>query len=163
EFLATRAHELRNPLAPMVNPLGMIDVPNLGADAQRARDIIDLHLGHIERLVDDLHDVSSITRGKLAVPSTSVEVAALRRSAVDTVRPVIESREHRLDVSLPEQPVYVDGDPVRLSQVFSNLLNNSAKYTNPGGHLAVAAKLDGGEVEVRITDDGIGMSKETLG
>src|SRR5690606_26798022 len=163
EFLATLAHELRNPLAPMVNALGMIDVSKLGADAQRARDIIDRQLGHMVRLVDDLLDVSRITRGKLAVHITEVELDAIIRSAVDTVRPVIESREHRLDVSLPEQPVYVDGDPVRLSQVFSNLLNNSAKYTNPGGHLAVAAKLDGGEVEVRITDDGIGMSKETLG
>jgi len=163
EFLATLAHELRNPLAPMVNALGMIDVSTLGPDAQRARDIIDRQLGHMVRLVDDLLDVSRITRGKLAVHMAEVELGGIIRSAVDTVRPVIEARGHQLDVALPDDAIYLRGDAVRLSQVFSNVLNNAAKYTPTGGHIALAAELEGDRVKVTITDDGIGMSKETLG
>ena len=163
EFLATLAHELRNPLAPMVNALDMIDVSKLGPEAQQARDIIERQLDHMVRLVDDLLDVSRITRGKLTVHMTEVELAGIIQSAVDTVRPVVDARGHELDVVLPSEPVYIDGDAVRLSQVFSNLLNNSAKYTPPGGRIALSAELGANEVTVTITDNGIGMSPETLG
>ncbi len=163
EFLATLAHELRNPLAPMVNALDMIDVSRLGPEAQHARDIIERQLDHMVRLVDDLLDVSRITRGKLTIHMSEVELAGIIESALDTVRPVVDARGHRLDVTLPREPVYLDGDAMRLSQVFSNLLNNSAKYTPRGGRIGLSAVLAGDEVTVTITDNGIGMSQDTLG
>lgn len=163
EFLATLAHELRNPLAPMVNALSMIDADALGDDARHARAIIDRQLAHMVRLVDDLLDVSRITRGKLALHIVRVELAQVVQNAVDTVQPVIELRRHRLDVHLPHRPVSLDGDPVRLSQVFSNLLNNAAKYTEPGGHISLTAAVgDDRRVEIVIEDNGIGMSQDTL-
>lgn len=162
EFLATLAHELRNPLAPMVNALGMIDAGSLDERGRRAREIIERQLAHMVRLVDDLLDVSRITRGKLAVHKTRVELSGVVQTAVDTARPALESRGHRLDIALPGRPIVVEGDPVRLSQVFSNLLSNAAKYTEPGGRISLRASAAGGRVEVVVEDDGIGMSEETL-
>jgi signal transduction histidine kinase/ActR/RegA family two-component response regulator len=139
EFLAMLAHELRNPLAPMVNALA-----------------------HMVRLVDDLLDVSRITRGKLVVRKQPVELASIVQSAVDTARPLLEAREHEIAVTLPQHSVYLQADPVRLSQVFSNLLNNSAKYTEKGGHISLTATVVGSRVRVVVADDGIGISAATL-
>ena len=163
EFLAMLAHELRNPLAPMVNALGLLSSPKADASiTQRAHGIIERQLKHMVRLVDDLLDVSRITRGKLVVRRQPVELANIMQSAVDTVRPLLESRDHRLALSLPHHPVYLQADPVRLSQVFSNLLNNAAKYTETGGHISVTATVVGSAVRVVVADDGIGISDESL-
>jgi signal transduction histidine kinase/CheY-like chemotaxis protein len=163
EFLAMLAHELRNPLAPMVNALGLIASPKADPTiTQRAYSIIERQLAHMVRLVDDLLDVSRITRGKLVIRKQSVELASVVQSAVDTVRPLIETREHALTVTLPNQPVYLQADPVRLSQVFSNLLNNSAKYTEKGGRINFTATVVGSSVRVVIADDGIGISADSL-
>ena len=162
EFLATLAHELRNPLAPMVNALGMIDAASLDEGGRRAREIIERQLAHMVRLVDDLLDVSRITRGKLTVQMTRIELASVVQTAIDTARPVLDSRGHRLEVALPDRPVVIEGDAVRLSQVFSNLLSNAAKYTEPGGRISLRASVADGRLEVVVEDDGIGMSPETL-
>jgi two-component system, sensor histidine kinase len=162
EFLATLAHELRNPLAHMVNSLSMMNGPESTEAAPRAKEIIQRQLAHMVRLVDDLLDVSRITRGKLAVHAKRVELAGIIQSAVDTVQPVMDARRHELIVTLPEEPVYVQGDPVRLSQVFSNLLNNAAKYSEPEGSVRLTAAASADRLEIVITDDGIGISAETL-
>jgi signal transduction histidine kinase len=163
EFLAMLAHELRNPLAPMVNALGLLSSPKADASIrQRAHGIIERQLKHMVRLVDDLLDVSRITRGKLVVRRQPVELASIVQSAVDTVRPLLESRDHRLAVALPQHPIYLQADSVRLSQVFSNLLNNAAKYTEAGGHISVTATVVGSTARVVVADDGIGISAGSL-
>ncbi len=163
EFLAMLAHELRNPLAPMVNALGLLSSPKADASiTQRAHGIIERQLKHMVRLVDDLLDVSRITRGKLVVRRQPVELASILQSAVDTVRPLLDARDHRLAVSLPQQPIYLQADPVRLSQVFSNLLNNAAKYTETGGQVAVTATVVGSTARVVVADNGIGISAASL-
>lgn len=163
EFLATLAHELRNPLAPMVNALALVASPRADSTVtQRAYGIIERQLAHMVRLVDDLLDVSRITRGKLVVRKQTVELAGILQSAVDTVRPLLEARDHELALSLPQQPIYLLADPIRLSQVFSNLLNNSAKYTESGGHISLRANVVGSAVLVVVADDGIGISADTL-
>src|SRR5690606_32405807 len=159
EFLATLAHELRNPLAPMVNAMTLL--ASDGADAgttARAHEIVSRQLGQLVRLVDDLLDVSRITSGKLLIKKETVELSTVIQNAIDTVRPLLESREHPLTVELPANPVYLQADPVRLAQVFSNLLNNAAKYSDPGGAISITSAVSDGLVEVRITDGGVGIS-----
>lgn len=162
EFLATLAHELRNPLAPMVNALSMLRTEHDAETAHRAEQIIERQLAHLVRLVDDLLDVSRITRGKLTVNAEPTALAAIVASAVDTVQPTMQARRHELTVELPEQPVYLRADPVRLSQVLSNLLNNSAKYTEPGGHILLRVESRERQAEITIADDGIGIEPVTL-
>ncbi len=161
EFLATLAHELRNPLAPMVNGLTLLNGPDRNA-ARRAEEIIRRQLTHLVRLVDDLLDVSRITRGKLAVNAETVELSGIVGSAVDTVQPIVDSRHHELAVHLPKQPIYLNVDPVRMSQVLSNLLNNAAKYTEPGGHIDVSAEIEDGTLRLTVTDDGTGIDGDVL-
>ncbi len=163
EFLATLAHELRNPLAPMVTALEIMESAGSTEEARHARDIIQRQLAHMVRLIDDLLDVSRITRGKLTVQMQTVDLAGVMQNAIDTVRPIIDQRGHRLEVVMPERPVYVRGDAVRLSQVFSNLLNNAAKYTQPGGRIGFSAQVVEGRVRVSVSDNGIGMTEQTLG
>jgi signal transduction histidine kinase/ActR/RegA family two-component response regulator len=163
EFLATLAHELRNPLAPMVNAMGLVAMP--GADrgiTNRAHGIITRQLSQMVRLVDDLLDVSRITSGKLAVRKQSVDLASIVNNAVDTARPLLDERGHTLTIELPSQAIYVQADPVRLAQVFSNLLNNAAKYSEPGGKVTLSATVTGSSVRVCIDDHGIGISADTL-
>jgi signal transduction histidine kinase len=163
EFLATLAHELRNPLAPMVNAIGLMQAPNADTSiAKRAQSIIERQLSQMVRLVDDLLDVSRITSGKLAVRKEPLQLADVVQSAVDTARPVLDDRRHTLTVQLPVEPIYLQADSVRLSQVFSNLLNNAAKYSEPGRHISLRAEVDGTLVRVRIDDQGIGIAPETL-
>jgi len=119
-------------------------------------------LQQMVRLVDDLLDVSRITTGKLAVRKTHVDVRDAVREAVETVQPFLESRHHALEVSIAPEPLEVDGDAARLSQVFGNLLHNAAKYTEPGGHLAISASHEDGNVVVRVKDDGIGLDPSAL-
>jgi signal transduction histidine kinase/ActR/RegA family two-component response regulator len=163
EFLALLAHELRNPLAPMVNAMSLLRAPKADATiTRRAYDIMDRQLVHMVRLVDDLLDVARITRGKLAIHKQPVELAEILRNAVDTVRPLLEGHSHGFVMNLPQQPIYLQADPVRLAQVFSNLLNNAAKYSEAGGAISLTAEVVGSSVRVVVADDGIGISAETL-
>ena len=163
EFLATLAHELRNPLAPIRNALHIMrlradDPPTM----EQARLIMERQLGQMVRLVDDLLDVGRITRGKLGLRKERVELANVIKNAVDTTRPVIESAGHQLTLSLPALPIQLDADPVRLAQVLSNLLNNAAKYMDRGGHIWVNVVRGERDVVVSVRDQGIGIPAEAL-
>ena len=163
EFLAMLAHELRNPLAPLRNALEILR--RCGADTPLARDaraMMERQLRQMVRLVDDLLDVSRITTGKLTLKSSPVLLADVLTSAVDTARPLIERRHHALRVSVPAEPVWIVADATRLAQVFSNLLNNAANYTEPGGHIELVAHVDASSVTVSIRDDGIGIAPHML-
>ena len=163
EFLAMLAHELRNPLAPIRNALYVLGMP--GADAamaEQARNVMGRQMQHLVRLVDDLLDVSRIMRGRVELRKERVELAAVVSRAVETVQPLIEAKQHKLEVDLPTQPVWLEADPVRLAQVLSNLLTNAAKYTDQGGRIWLRGALDGGEVVVQVRDNGIGITAELL-
>ena len=163
EFLATLAHELRNPLAPIRNALEILRLAESNpASTQKARDIMERQLNQMVRLVDDLLDVSRITTGKLGVRKSVIELQAVVRDAVETVRPFIDARRHELEVIVPPQPIPVEGDRTRLTQVIGNLLNNAAKYTEPGGHISLTLERDGPAAVLRVRDDGIGLEPESL-
>ncbi len=163
EFLATLAHELRNPLAPMVNALSLMRSPNATkATIEQAQEIVDRQLSHMVRLVDDLLDVSRISRGKLTIRREPVELAQVLENAVDTVRPLLDREQQTLLLEIPDRPIFMQADPVRLSQVFANLLNNASRYTHTGGRIALAVKVTGNAVEVAITDNGKGIAAEDL-
>jgi PAS domain S-box-containing protein len=163
EFLATLAHELRNPLAPIRNAVQILRVqgPPL-PDLQWAREVIDRQVQQLTRLVDDLLDVSRITRGKIELRKERVELAAILERALETSRPAIEAARHRLTVTFPEEPLVVTADLTRMAQALSNLLNNAAKYTRTGGHIQLSASRAGGEAVIRVQDDGIGIPPEML-
>jgi PAS domain S-box-containing protein len=163
EFLATLAHELRNPLVPIRNGLKVLQLTgNNPVMAENTRSMMDQALNQMVRLVDDLLDASRITTGKLQLRKERVELAAVVQSAVETSRPLIDKQGHKLTVTLPPAPVRLDADPIRMAQVFSNLLNNAAKYSEAGGHIALTAETQGDEVLVRVTDRGIGIPAEHL-
>lgn len=163
EFLAMLAHELRNPLTPIRNAahvLGRLEpqVPQV----QWAQQIIERQVGHLTRLVDDLLDVSRIVRGKVALKVARVEVAAVVNQALDMARPLIDAMGHRVAVRLPEQAVYLEGDPVRLAQVLLNLLDNAAKYTPTGGKIQIDVGVVGPVIEIKVCDNGMGIPAELL-
>ena len=163
EFLATLAHELRNPLAPIRNGLQVLRLAGGGGEmGDEARSMMERQLGQMVRLVDDLLDVSRITRNKLELRKERVTLAAVVHSAVETSRPLMEQAGHTFSLTLPPSPVYLDADLTRLAQVFSNLLNNSAKYTEPGGRISLTGELAGGEVVVRVRDNGLGIPADAL-
>ncbi len=163
EFLATLSHELRNPLAPIRQAITLLKVKNLGNhDAGRARAIIDRQSQHMARLLDDLLDISRITRGVLELRKEPVELHSVIDTALEAARPLIESHRHRLRVDLPDTPVRFEADGLRLAQVISNLLANSAKYTDPGGQIHLQAATRGEEIILRVTDNGIGFSDDML-
>lgn len=163
QFLATLAHELRNPLAPISNALYLLeqggDRPEVAANARR---IMARQLKQLVRLVDDLLDVSRITTGKLILKKEQIELRRVIDNAVEIARPLIEARCHRLTVKIPERTIHLNGDETRLAQVFSNLLNNAAKYTDLNGAIAVEVEVAAEEVWVSVTDNGMGMSQEIL-
>ncbi|HEX5031835.1 MAG TPA: ATP-binding protein [Candidatus Eisenbacteria bacterium] len=163
EFLATLAHELRNPLAPLLNGLHLIRLA--GGDPElvtQSREMMERQVGQMVHLIDDLLDVSRITQGKLTLRLERLDVAGVVRGAIETSRPIIDDRSHTLSVDLPSEPVLVDGDPTRLAQVLSNLLNNGAVYTNRGGRLELRVELESGWVAIRVRDNGLGMNPDTL-
>ncbi|QJX01189.1 Chemotaxis protein methyltransferase CheR [Frigoriglobus tundricola] len=163
EFLATLAHELRNPLAPIRTGLQLLRLS--GGDVvtgEKARTMMERQLGQMVRLVDDLMDVSRINQGKLELRKERIDLAAVLTSAVETSRPLIEQMDHHLEVVLPPQPVVVEADLTRLAQVFMNLLNNAAKYTERGGRITLAAEWHGGDVAVAVRDTGIGIAPDQL-
>jgi signal transduction histidine kinase len=163
EFLAMLAHELRNPLAPIHNAVQLMRRKPLN-DPQLAwsRDVIERQLGHLTRLVDDLLDVSRITRGKINLTKEVLHLGALIGRAVETVQPLIEERGHALSLDVPDQELSVLGDPTRLTQALANVLGNAAKYTDRGGHILISLSRKGAEAEVRIRDNGIGIPAEQL-
>jgi PAS domain S-box-containing protein len=163
EFLATLAHELRNPLAPIRNSVQFLRMSeNDPAASEHAANIIDRQVNHLVRLVDDLLEVSRITRGKIELRRELVELEAIINSAVETSGPLIEGAGHRLVVSLPSKPVMLEADAVRISQVVSNLLNNAAKYTEAGGQIWLSAGADSRDVVLSVRDTGIGIPPEML-
>jgi PAS domain S-box-containing protein len=161
EFLATLAHELRNPLAPIRSSLQLLKMPVADpAIHQRARDMMERQLHHLVRLVDDLLDVSRIMRGKIELRTEVVALDAVIARALETAQPLIDAQCHTLEVSLPVPPVALKADPVRLAQVVGNLLANAAKYTEPGGNIRVAVERSGSDVLIRVRDDGIGIAPD---
>ncbi|HEX4590644.1 MAG TPA: PAS domain S-box protein [Gemmataceae bacterium] len=163
EFLAMLAHELRNPLAPIQNVVPIFKQEGGGKQhLKEATGMVERALGRIVRIVDDLLDVSRITRGKIELRKERLTLQTAVEQAVETVRPFIESRKHRLTVSLPQEAVWLDADPVRLDQVLVNLLNNAAKYTEPGGTIRLSAERLGNDCVVRVQDNGIGIGAEML-
>jgi signal transduction histidine kinase len=163
EFLATLAHELRNPLAPIRNALQIIRLAgNNGPAVEQARLMMERQVGQMVRLIDDLLDVSRISRGKLELRRERVELASVIKSAVDTAQPLISAAGHELTLSIPPQPIYLDADPVRLAQVFSNLLNNAAKYMERGGCISLTVTRGEREVIVTVRDAGIGIPPDAL-
>jgi two-component system CheB/CheR fusion protein len=164
EFLATLAHELRNPLAPIRSAAKILGSPRLGErELAWSRDVIARQVQHMARLLDDLLDISRITRGRLELRRGRIGLAGIVEAAVETARPLLDARRHALHVSLPEPPPDLDADPVRLAQVLANLLTNAAKYTDPGGHVELRATVVAGEVRIAVRDDGIGIAPEALG
>jgi signal transduction histidine kinase len=165
EFLATLGHELRNPLAPILNSLEILKLSGAVADgsAAHACAVMDRQVHHLNRLVDDLLEVSRITRGVIEVKKEPQDLVAIVRAAIDTSRPVLEGFRHDLIVNAPAEEICVAGDAVRLAQVFSNLLNNAAKYTNHGGHIVITIATDDHHATVSVKDDGIGIAPNLLG
>ena len=157
------AHELRNPLAPIRNAVHLmkmktIDDPQVGL----SRDIIERQLSHLTRLVDDLLDVSRITRGKINLTRQRLEVGDLIDRAVETVEPAIQARRHRLSIEIMDRAHAVYGDPLRLTQAIANILGNAAKYTECGGHIDVRCRRRNRDIEVVVRDTGIGIAPEVL-
>jgi len=163
EFLATLAHELRNPLAPLRNALEILRLAGEDPErARKAREMMERQLAQMVRLVDDLLDVSRITTGKLAVRKTVVDLQGVVRDALETVRPFIDSRRHALELDFADEPIRVDADRTRLAQVFVNLLNNAAKYTHPEGRITITVAREGRNGVVRVRDTGIGLAPESI-
>jgi PAS domain S-box-containing protein len=163
EFLAMLAHELRNPLAPISNALQLMRVVDpASTQATHARAIMERQLAHLVRLVDDLMEVSRITRGKIELRREPVLLSSVMLSAVETARPALEAARHNFRIDMPAEAIEIDGDFVRLAQVISNLLGNAAKYTDPGGEISLEAERRGDEAVIRVRDNGIGIDEEML-
>ena len=163
EFLAMLAHELRNPLAPIRNAIEILRTKGPPEpELDWARNVIERQVQQMTRLVDDLLDVSRITQGKIALRRERVELAAVVGSAVESTRSLVEELGHQLTVALPSEPILLEADPARLSQVLMNLLNNAAKYTNPGGRIWLTAEPGGEGVSIRVRDNGIGIDPQML-
>jgi PAS domain S-box-containing protein len=163
EFLALLAHELRNPLAPIRYALAANRKPGRTPEqCRQAEAIIERQVNHMSRLLDDLLDVSRITRGRLELKKTLAELTSIIGAAIETARPLLDEKHHTLVLELPTQPVPLEADVVRLAQVFSNLLINAAKYTDPGGKIHLQALLRGTDVIVSVRDNGIGIPADML-
>ncbi|MEI7686118.1 MAG: ATP-binding protein [Planctomycetota bacterium] len=163
EFLATLAHELRNPLAPVRNALHILNMTDgVGEAARLARATMERQVHHMVRLVDDLLDVSRISRGKLDLRKIRVDVASVVQIALETSRPLLDLFDHRVHVDMPDEPIWLDADPVRLAQIIANLLNNAAKYTDRGGEIWVRAEATQREAMIAVRDSGVGIPAEML-
>lgn len=162
EFLATLSHELRNPLAPMRSALDVLTLKLSGSTDGRLLQAFDRQLRHLTRLVDDLMEVSRITQGRMQLRRAPVELAALVRGAAQDLAPTMEAARHTLRVHVAHDPVHVDGDATRLSQVVLNLLTNAAKYTPEGGLIELHLERDGDMAQIRVCDNGIGIPAEAL-
>lgn len=163
EFLATLAHELRNPLAPIRNSLHILRLSEDDSQTvRRVRGMMDRQVTQMVRLVDDLMEISRITRGKIELRKEQVDLSTAIQSAVETSKPIIEAAGHQLTIDLPAQTLHLDADPVRLSQIFTNLLNNAAKYTERGGRIELAVRHQDAHAVVSVRDTGIGIPAHML-
>jgi PAS domain S-box-containing protein len=162
EFLATLAHELRNPLAPIRNGLEIMKLNAYDDRTERVRAIMERQVVQMVRLVDDLLDMSRISRGRIDLRRERVELSSIIEQAIETSRPLIDAAQHELTVRQPPQPIYLNADSVRIAQVISNLLTNASKYSEPNGHIWLTAEQQGSEVVVSVRDTGIGLSSEML-
>jgi CheY-like chemotaxis protein len=162
EFLSMLAHELRNPLAPIRNAVAVLRHQADAESVHWAEDIIDRQVSNLVRMVEDLLDVSRITQGKIRLELERLSIAEAVASAVETSRPLIDSRRHHLQVRVPQEPVWITGDQARLAQVLGNLLNNAAKYTPDGGTIWITALREGENAVFRVRDTGIGIPGEML-
>src|SRR5439155_1469988 len=163
DFLAMLSHELRNPLGALQLAAQVIRLGRASQTAiQKATEIVDRQVKHVARLLDDLLDVSRITRGRIELRKSSVPLASSVAHAVGTSRALIEAQGHSLTISLPEEPILLEVDPTRLEQILTNLLDNAAKYTPPKGQIAVMASRDENDVVFRVRDTGVGISSEML-
>jgi PAS domain S-box-containing protein len=164
EFLATLAHELRNPLAPIRNAVELMNATGYEAVSvhDHAREVIQRQVNHLVRLVDDLLDISRISQGKVTLKVDGIELKTFVSSALETAKPIIEARSHRLTVRLPDEEKWVRGDGVRLAQIVANLLNNAAKYTSQGGEIVLDASEVAGELVISVQDNGIGIAVDSI-
>ncbi len=163
EFLAILAHELRNPLAPIRNAVQIMSRVDLENPHVRwSRDVIDRQISHLTRLVDDLLDISRITRGTITLTTAPVSVGAILARALEASQPTIAEYKHTLEVDCPDESLLIEGDMTRLVQVLGNLISNAAKYTNAGGRIEVSVRAKNGDVEFRVKDNGIGIAPESL-
>ncbi len=163
DFLAMLAHELRNPLAPLRNGLQIMQLSNNNsAMAAEACKMMERQIGNMVRLIDDLLDLSRISKGKFELRKEKIDLRLVVQDALETSRPLIEGARHQLSVVMPTQPVFVNADRVRLAQVFANLLNNSAKYTERGGQISLIVERQGTDAVVKVKDNGMGISPAVL-
>jgi signal transduction histidine kinase len=163
-FLALLAHELRNPLAPVRNAVELLRLSPAG-QAQPCGELLPMmerQLAHMARLLDDLLDVSRVANGKIELRKERIDVAQALEAAVEANKPLIDSMGHRMSVTFPQPSVMLDADPVRVAQILSNLLNNAARYSTPGGHIRVSAEREGRDVRLAVKDSGIGIRRENL-
>jgi signal transduction histidine kinase len=157
EFLATLAHELRNPLAPVRHGLDILRKSPDSADAAQIREMMHRQLGHLVRLIDDLLDVSRVSEGKIELRKEIIQAGDVIRSALESSQPLIDSAGHSLTVDVPPEPIWLDADLTRLAQVIGNLLNNAAKYTPEGGRIGLSLRTDGGDAVIAVSDNGLGI------
>src|SRR6185503_3388722 len=163
EFIAMLAHELRNPLAPIRNAVHIMGQVPAGDPAQQTmRETIDRQSAQLARIVEDMIDIARITRGSLAIDNAQLDMADAVQRAVETATPAIEAGRHSLELDLPSVPMPVWGDAHRLAQVLSNVLNNAARYTPPGGSIAVRGRVEDGYAVVKIRDTGRGIEPEMI-
>jgi signal transduction histidine kinase/ActR/RegA family two-component response regulator len=163
EFLATLAHELRNPLAPIRHAVKLLESAKTAPQQQQwAREVIARQMQRMALMLDDLLEVSRITRGRLDLKPEIVRLDSLVNTAVETARPLIDSKQQNLTIALPANPPLLRADPLRISQSISNLLTNAAKYTDINGHIALSAELQGDAIKIRVKDDGIGLAAEAM-
>lgn len=162
EFLAMLAHELRNPLSAVSSAVDLLGMPGGEKHLESSRQIIGRQTNHLVRLVDDLLDMSRITRGIVVLRKAVLDASTVIERAVETVRPLIEARQHKLEISTAEKPLWLAGDATRLEQMVVNLLTNAAKYTDPGGRIELTAARQGETIVIKVRDNGIGISTELL-
>ena len=163
EFLALLAHELRNPLAPLLNAVELMRLQPRDPQLGWARDVIERQVNYLTRLVDDLLDVSRITRGQITLDRQPLELAVLIERAIEMAQPLMQQRDQQITVEIPDRTLRVNGDQVRLVQAFGNVLGNAVKYADPGGHIEVSAHRRGGAAVVQVRDDGIGIPADQMG
>ncbi len=163
EFMALLSHELRSPLSPILNALHILrQMKTNDPLIEQAGNIIDRQVGLMVQLVDDLLDISRVTKGKLRLTKEQVELRVVVNDAAESVRPLMDARKHEFSVSLPIEPIWVEADPARMEQVVVNLLNNAAKYTDPGGLIRMTVNREGAEAVIRVRDNGVGIAPENL-
>jgi PAS domain S-box-containing protein len=163
EFLATLSHELRNPLAPLRNSFELLRrLPGVDAKLAGVHAMMERQVNHLVRLVDDLLEMSRISRGTLSLRDERVPLETVVRNAVETSEPLVQAARHTLTVDLPDEPLWLQGDPVRLAQILANLLNNAARYTDDGGDIVVRARREGEQAVIAVRDNGIGIAPDVM-